>query len=657
MDNRWNKLSMSEKSQLMGIYASKGYTDLASIIAHYNSFATGGALPDHDPSNPYHYHNAQGEKVVITPEDWEANVGKPYFKEIEAAVRAEQAAHPAPEYEVNPNFVRDLRSTYAGNMGYGYQNYKNFQHNLPQGYSFTPEGVIIGPDGTAYVQSGYRQSPRFTYSTDNPLQFTINQGKPIERNLTFYPVNMDRRVKAPLPVDRTLDVSSEREKAISSYLENNRRNVVNKTHTYNIGFQPSSDSAEVDTSNNPIPYLYALGYPNKMIIPLRKRDEDIINKYYNNIKQNKKFVRYVGRYPDITKEQSLELLKQLDLNNIIDVEEFKLPSKYDIMTNTTKKPSRKEAEKKAVIEIGPLQQLGTFATGGLMNTDGPDEPEDNKIYIAHPLREVQIIGQRNPSPAEILQQHLDNVNSFYYNDVVPRLQREHQGLKTKPDINFPYVNPEDIDFNPLSLGRGKAAAYVNPIFPQTIHSYYKPGEGRDFGELMTHENSHRWQFEYPKRDKQYQTESKEILRQAYGNFNDKYREVYKELPAFIKYGSKRKLVNSEYEADNRAARYNIWRDYIDLYHKTPTVEELDRYIDEIPALELYKKYIVPSGYLDIYYKPPTKENKQYRDFYDSKMESFEENIQKVREALKHVAQNNSSSQDTSHYAALGGLLY
>ena len=184
------------------------------------SLKTGGHSPDHDPNNPYHYHDAAGNKIVITPEGWEANVGKPYFKEVEDAVRAEQAAHPAPEYEINPNFVRDLRSTYSYNMGSSYQNYRNFSSSLPQGYTFTSEGMVVDPQGNYYVQSGYRQSPRFTYSTDNPLQFTIHKGKPIERNLTFYPVNMDRRVKAPLPVDRVMDVNAEYDNAISSYLNN-----------------------------------------------------------------------------------------------------------------------------------------------------------------------------------------------------------------------------------------------------------------------------------------------------------------------------------------------------------------------------------------------------------------------------------------------------
>ena len=42
--DRWDNLNMSQKAQLIGIYASKGYTDLASIINHYNTFQAGGKL-------------------------------------------------------------------------------------------------------------------------------------------------------------------------------------------------------------------------------------------------------------------------------------------------------------------------------------------------------------------------------------------------------------------------------------------------------------------------------------------------------------------------------------------------------------------------------------------------------------------------------------
>src|SRR5574344_1696374 len=212
--HNWNNLSMRDKSNLMKIYIKHGITSLDEVRQHYNSFAAGGALPDHDPNNPYHYHSAQGEKIVITPEDWEANVGKPYFKETEQAVLAEQAAYPEPEYEVNPNFVRGLRGTYSFNMGYGYQNYRNFGSSLPQGYSFTDEGLIVDPQGNYYVQSGYRQSPRFTYNTDKPLKFIIRKGTPIEKNLTFYPINIEKKLKEPLPIDRVMNVNEELVKPI-----------------------------------------------------------------------------------------------------------------------------------------------------------------------------------------------------------------------------------------------------------------------------------------------------------------------------------------------------------------------------------------------------------------------------------------------------------
>lgn len=42
--DRWGNLNMQQKAQLLGIYASKGYTDLASIINHYNTFQAGGKL-------------------------------------------------------------------------------------------------------------------------------------------------------------------------------------------------------------------------------------------------------------------------------------------------------------------------------------------------------------------------------------------------------------------------------------------------------------------------------------------------------------------------------------------------------------------------------------------------------------------------------------
>lgn len=43
-NNRWARLSQSEKAELLGIYTRAGYNDLANIIADYNEFSSGGKI-------------------------------------------------------------------------------------------------------------------------------------------------------------------------------------------------------------------------------------------------------------------------------------------------------------------------------------------------------------------------------------------------------------------------------------------------------------------------------------------------------------------------------------------------------------------------------------------------------------------------------------
>ena len=44
INNRWAQLSQNEKAELLGIYTRAGYNDLASIVAHYNEFSSGGGI-------------------------------------------------------------------------------------------------------------------------------------------------------------------------------------------------------------------------------------------------------------------------------------------------------------------------------------------------------------------------------------------------------------------------------------------------------------------------------------------------------------------------------------------------------------------------------------------------------------------------------------
>lgn len=339
-------------------------------------FKTGYKTPDWDPTNPYHYHTPSGEKVVVTPEDWEKYKDDPTFREVRAAVEAEQTAYPKPEYEVDPSWLKTLNEVYASQRylpGNNYYNYKYFANQLPEGYTINENGLVFDSSGNAYVQGQFNGGKNFTYDRSKPITFTFNQGKPIERNVNFYPVNMNKRVKPPLPVDKIIDVGNEKAIAVNNYINNNRVVENSIIPTYNIGYVTKEEVLEPDwhingnsynTKEQKMPYLYAMGNPNKPVVSVLEEDENIINDFFKELYNNRNYVRNEGKYPDITKEQALILLKKLNFDNIIDVEKFRLPSKWDITTSTKRNPSRQEAEKKAVISIGPLEKVKTFANGG-----------------------------------------------------------------------------------------------------------------------------------------------------------------------------------------------------------------------------------------------------------------------------------------------------
>jgi hypothetical protein len=77
----YKDLSLKEKAKVIREGVRLGLTSVEDIAKLYDDaishkFAEGStATPDWDPNNPYHYHTANGEKVVITPEDWEKHKG------------------------------------------------------------------------------------------------------------------------------------------------------------------------------------------------------------------------------------------------------------------------------------------------------------------------------------------------------------------------------------------------------------------------------------------------------------------------------------------------------------------------------------------------------------------------------------------------------
>lgn len=212
------------------------------------SLKKGGRIPDYDPDNPHHYHNPEtGEKIILNDEAYELANKTEYTKAMLSNILKAVNEHNNGASEYN-QFIGDLKRGYEYNIGNNYQNYRNFASSLPDGYSFTSEGIIIGPDGTPYVESGYKQSPRFTYNVDKPLQFDINQGKPNKRNLTFYPINTPKPQQGRVITKDELRTAQR--KAYSEY-------VIPRTKFYGDRYYISSDTYDrviLNPNTNKITY-------------------------------------------------------------------------------------------------------------------------------------------------------------------------------------------------------------------------------------------------------------------------------------------------------------------------------------------------------------------------------------------------------------------
>lgn len=179
---------------------------------------------DWDPTHPYHYHTSKGEKIAVSEEDWNKYKDDPVFKEVKAAIEAERAAYPNPEYEIDKKQLKDFVDSYKQQSVYhGIINYKNFGESLPEGYSFTEEGLIKDKDGNFYGQSRYKDNPRFSLDRTKPFQYKFMPNKPVEQTVTFYPANIEKSIKQPQAVTRYLNVGKKKEEAINKNIKQNTK--------------------------------------------------------------------------------------------------------------------------------------------------------------------------------------------------------------------------------------------------------------------------------------------------------------------------------------------------------------------------------------------------------------------------------------------------
>ena len=164
--------------------------------------------PDWDPNNPYHYH-VNGKKVVITPEDWEKYKDDPTFREVRAAVEAEQAAHPGPEYDEIENPAWKIAYQRIGVSSPNYWNGSKYvQSPLPNGYSRDKRGVAIDANGNYYAPV-----KDMSYSNSNVPFFVNNERSsvngntvPVRYEQVQMPARTIRQLRQPLPVDKVMNV-------------------------------------------------------------------------------------------------------------------------------------------------------------------------------------------------------------------------------------------------------------------------------------------------------------------------------------------------------------------------------------------------------------------------------------------------------------------
>jgi hypothetical protein len=177
-----------------------------------------GYVLDYDPKNPYHVHS-NGEKIVITPEQYEKHKDEPYFANIRKQVEEHQTAYPDPEYTETPN--PEYRKVYANVKSASNQHFKehNFNGQTYREYSVVPEayfrnsvdGVVTDEQGNLYrpmtqADVGRGVTPMFT-TTERDYHDGRNFNMSWVRVKT--PAKTIKTLKQPLPVDRTYNVDEE----------------------------------------------------------------------------------------------------------------------------------------------------------------------------------------------------------------------------------------------------------------------------------------------------------------------------------------------------------------------------------------------------------------------------------------------------------------
>lgn len=211
------------------------------------------------------------------------------------------------------------------------------------------------------------------------------------------------------------------------------------------------------------------------------------------------------------------------------------------------------------------------------------------------------------------------VKDYYANDVIPRdvIHTNNQSFIT--DGNFMYdILPEE-EFNP------GVAGYYNKLNDKIAINNRYAGDKKALDDVMAHEVDHLYNNQYPL-DKRHNN----ILNRAYTVQDD---DISRAARAARK--------ESEKRATNKNVRYGLYTELKERLGRTPSIKEVDEYIDSIPDQELLDRLYRANSYGAAYVmsiedraelqKAPINQYKKTR-------------ATQIRKALKLIAMNESNQE-------------
>ena len=511
-----------------------------------------------------------------------------------------------------------------------------------------------------YDISVIRDSYNGMWGEGEPVKVVYNEGKPIEKEVSYYPMEMPMVEKKPLPVDVVVgekEIEEAKAKAEDDYVARN-----------SLYYAPWLGSGIYDPGKDKVVTFdeYRRSYPFKGDTLYDSKSGTALYGDTNNrpFLTYDQFVKGLSRIMDsVGWDYNRDYLMESYINNFPD--EYKNrrePSKSKVKQNV-KAPLYGEGghlfqgggDKNKIYTVTgktatvkarkPDWQRGLtdydWARARKYYPDGNGMVSDKGIeWLKHISKKR---GGRN-SGNEYLYAALRNVRDFYENDVIPRAQRYRQSYESQDNFNRKINNlktvvsnlqPSNYIYKDLDQKSGMFNPLTGHIYLKNKPNpelYFSPyGYTIQQGPLISHEDTHLEQYlNYPN----YLNEREEYLLEKAYPYTEGVSKMYGFLAPIKK--------NKERQAVNRELRHELFNEdklFIDYQFDSNNFDERiknGKFDDMIKDFIKYNYYFGRGKN----YKPTKKD------------------LDNVKEALLEVANNqNDLSNSYSNIMRYGGHLY